>query len=95
MILCSRAHHGWAADINLFHAAIEVRARSNGLAEGVQVDHYELERLYLELGELVEVIFLAGIGQDAGVHARVQRLNAAFQALREAGELFYRSDLDA
>ena len=95
MVLGGRTHHGWAADINLFHAAIKVRARGHGLAEGIQVDHDELERLYLEIGELVEVIFLAGIGQDAGVHARVQRLNAAFQALREAGELFYRSDLDA
>ena len=95
MILSGRAHHRRAADIDLFHAAIEVRARSDGLAEGVQVDHDELERLYLELGELVEVFFLAGIGQDAGVNARVQRLDAAFQALWEAGELFYRSDLDA
>ena len=95
VVLGGCAHHGRAADINLFHAAIKVRARGHGLAEGIQVDHDELERLYLELGELVEVIFLAGIGQDAGVHARVQRLNATFQALREAGELFYRSDLDA
>ena len=95
VVLGGRTHHGWAADINLFHAAIKVRTRSYSLAEGVQVDHNELERLYLELGELVEVVVLAGIGQDAGVHARVQRLDAAFQTLREAGELFYRSDLDA
>ena len=95
MILCGRADHGGAADVDLLDAAIEVRAGRYGLTEGVQVDHDELERLHVELRKLVKVIVLAGIRQDAGMNARVQGLDAAFEALREAGELFYRGDLNA
>jgi hypothetical protein len=40
-----------------------------------------------ELGELGDVVGLAGVGEDAGVHERVQRLDPALEALGETGEL--------
>ena len=95
VILGGRAHHGRSTDVDLLHASIEVRAGGYRFLEGIQVDHDELEGLYLKLVELRQVVFLAGIGQDPGVHARVERLHTAFQALGETGELFYRGDLDS
>lgn len=41
------------------------------------------------------MIRLAGIRQDASVNLRVQGLHAAFEALREASELFHWGDVDA
>ena len=40
-----------------------------------------------ELGELSEVIGFAGVGEDARVDPRMQRLDAPLQALWEAGEV--------
>ena len=37
----------------------------------------------------------AAVGQDAGVHARVQRLDPAVEALREAGEVLDLGDRKA
>ena len=62
-------------------------ARGDGGRERVEVDDDELERLDAEVGELRDVLGLAGVGEDAGVHARVQRLDAALEALGEAGEV--------
>ena len=48
-----------------------------------------------ELGELVAVRLQPQVGQQAGVHLRVQGLDPAVQALREAGHLLDRGDRQA
>ena len=55
--------------------------------ERVEVDDHEVERLDAELGELVPVGLQPQVREDARVHARVQRLHATVEALREPGEL--------
>src|SRR5690606_35342472 len=62
-------------------------ARRHGRGERVEVDHDELERRDAELVELREVVRLARVREDPGVHARVQRLDAALEALGEPGEV--------
>ena len=55
--------------------------------ERVEVGHDQVERLDAELGELRDVGLQAAVGEDAGVHPRVQRLDPAVEALGEAGEV--------
>ncbi len=60
--------------------------------EGVEVGDDEVEGLDLELRELPDVGLEAAVGQDAGVDAGVQRLDAAVEALGEAGEVLDAGD---
>ena len=72
-----------------------VAPESDGLAERVEVGDHEVERLDAQLVELLDVGLQAAVGEDAGVHLRVQRLDPAVEALREAGQLLDLGDRDA
>jgi hypothetical protein len=63
------------------------RAGGDGLDERIQVHDDELEGQDAELGELVLVVLEAQVGEQARVDARVQRLHAPAERLREAGDL--------
>ena len=90
VVLGGGAHHRGAADVDLLDALVGAGAGGHGRGERVEVDDDELERLDAEVGELGDVVGLAGVGEDAGVHAGVQRLDPALEALREAGEVLDR-----
>ena len=94
VVLGRGAHHRRPADVDLLDALVGRRAGGHRLLERVEVDHDELERRDAELLELAHVVGQAQVGQDAGVHLRVQRLDPAVQALREAGQLVDRRDRD-
>jgi len=87
MVLRRGADHRGAADVDLLDALIIVRAGSDGLLERVEVDHHQLERLNPQLLQLGDMAVLAQVCQDAGVHARVERLHTAVEDLREPGQL--------
>ena len=70
------------------------RAGGDGLPERVQVHDHEVERLHAQLGELLAVRLQAQVGEDSGMHARVQGLDPAVQALGEAGQLLDLGDRD-
>ena len=57
------------------------------LGERVEVGHHEVERLDAELRELRAVRLEPQVGQDAGVHPRVQRLDPSVEALGEPGQV--------
>ena len=80
------------ADVDLLDALVGAGARGDGLGEGVEVAHHEVERLDAELLELRHVGLEAAVGEDPGVHARVQRLDPAVEALGEAGEVLHLGD---
>ena len=61
-------------------------------AERVQVDDHEFERRDAEFLERRDVLGFALIGQQAGMHPRVQCLDPAVEHLGEAGELLDRGD---
>ena len=58
--------------------------------ERVEVGHEQVERGDAQLVELRAVLGAAGVGEQPGVHVRVQRLDPAVEALGEAGELLDR-----
>ena len=95
VILRGRAHHRRAADVDLLDALVDARARGDRLTERVEVHDDEVELLDTEVLELLHVIALARVGEDTGVHLRVQRLDATLEALGEARELLDRRDGDA
>ena len=70
-------------------------ARAHGLGERVEVGDDQVERLDAEVGELLHVGLEAAVGEDAGVHLRVQRLDPAVEALGEAGEVLDLGDREA
>ena len=94
VVLGGGADHRGAADVDLLHALVGGGAGGDRLLERVEVDDDQLERLDAQLGELLAVRVQPLVGEDAGVHARVQGLDPAVQALREAGQLLDRRDRD-
>ena len=75
------------ADVDLLDALVRARTGGHRLGERVEVDDHELERLDAELGELLRVLGTAEVGEDPGVHPRVQGLDPAVEALGEPGEV--------
>lgn len=94
MVLGGRADHRGPADVDLLDALVGRRARGDGLAEGVEVDDDEAERLDAQLRQLPLVIGETEIGEDARVDLGVQGLDPAVQALGEAGQLLDLGDGD-
>ena len=90
VVLRRGTDHRRAADVDLLDALVGAGAGGDGLGERVEVHDDEVERRDPELLELRHVLGLAAVGEDAGVHRRVQRLHPAVQALREAGDLLDR-----
>ena len=95
VVLGGRAHHRGAADVDLLDALVGRGARLDGLGERVEVGDDQVERLDLEVGQLLHVALEATVGQDAGVHPRVQGLDAPVEALGEAGEVLDLGDRQA
>ena len=95
VVLRRGAHHRRPADVDLLHALVGARARGHRLGERVEVDDHEVERRDAELLELRDVLGLAPVGEDAGVHGGVQRLHPAVEALGEAGDLLDGGDRHA
>ncbi|BCK69111.1 hypothetical protein Srufu_030640 [Streptomyces libani subsp. rufus] len=87
VVLGGGADHRGAADVDLLHTLVGGGAGGHGLPERVEVDDDQVERLDAEPGQLLAVVLQAEVGQDAGVHLRVQGLDPAVEALGEARQL--------
>ena len=88
VVLSRATHHRWPADVDLLDDLVGDAAPGRGFAKRIQVRHHEVERLDAELGQLAHMLGLAGVGQQPGVHLRVQRLHPAVEALGKSGEVF-------
>ena len=89
VVLGRGAHHGRAADIDLLHALLRRGAAGGGLLERVQVGHEQLERGDLTLAELLAVRGLPHVGEQPGVHRRMEGLDPAVEALGKAGQVLH------
>mmetsp|Transcript_1941 Transcript_1941/g.3328 ORF Transcript_1941/g.3328 Transcript_1941/m.3328 type:complete len:578 (-) Transcript_1941:183-1916(-) len=95
VVLCRRPQHGGPADVDLLDAVLEGGAAVDGLLEGVEVAHHDVDGPDLVLLQRGHVLGVPPLGQDAAVHHRVQRLHAPVQHLREPGDLIHLGDGDA
>src|SRR5207249_1453006 len=93
--LRSRAHHRRPADVDLLDHVVEGRATSDRFPERIEVHDDEVERLDLVGSELVYVVLLPAVREDAGMDPRVQRLHTTLEHLGRAGYLLDRGDVDA
>src|SRR5699024_7707142 len=70
-------------------------AGGDGVGEGIEVDHHQVEGGDVVLGELGTVRFEPLIGEDAAVDAGVEGLHASVEDLGEAGDGLDLGDGDA
>ena len=89
MVFRGGPDHRRAADVDLLDAFVDAGTGFDGLAERIQVDDDEFERRDPELLERRGVLGFAQIGQQPGVHSRVQCLDPAVEHLGEAGQFLY------
>src|SRR5699024_1053326 len=80
--------HRGSADVDLLHAVVEARTAGDGVGERIEVDDDEVEGLDPELVELAPMVRLAGVGEDARVHPRVEGLDPPFETFGEPGQVF-------
>ena len=90
VVLCGCAHHGGSADVDLFDNVVVAGTGGHSFDERVEVDHHEVELFDTQLFQLVHVVGLAGVGEDACVDLRVERFDAPLEAFGESGQLFDR-----
>jgi len=95
VVLRRGADHGRPADVDLLDALLRPGAGRDRRGEGVEVDHHEVERRDVQIGQLRHVLGLATVGEDAGVDPRVEGLDAPVEALGEAGDLLDGCDRNA
>ena len=84
MVLGGRAHHRWAADIDVLNRIFQrATFTGNGLGERIQVNNHHIDRL--DLMFFHNGIVLAATAQNATMYFRMQGLHASIHHLRETG----------
>jgi hypothetical protein len=91
VVLRRGTQHRRPADVDHLDDIRVHRTRRDGALERVEVHDDEVDRVDAELRELCDMVRVRAVRQDAGVDARVERLHAPTETLREAGEV---RDLD-
>src|SRR5215213_3385171 len=87
--------HRGSADVYLLDNFLLGSTAGDGLLEGVEVDADEVYRADVLLDELLYVVGVSEVGEDAAVDPGVQRLDPPAEHLRRAGHLGDGDDLDA
>ena len=86
-VLGRAAQHRGPADVDHLDGLLLGRAEGRGdVGERVEVDADEVERLDPVLGERRQVLLVVAAGEDPGVDARVERLDAPAEHLRRLGQ---------
>ena len=84
MVLRRGAHHGRAADIDVFHRVFQRASfTSDGLGERVKVNDNHIDRRDTVL--LHDTVILTATTEDAAVYFRMQGLHASIHHFRETG----------
>src|SRR5579883_2422173 len=86
-VLGGGAEQGYAADVDVLQRRVQVGAAGDGAHERVEVDGDQIDRAQAVPLQLLQVRGHITAGQQPAVDGRVQRLDAAAQDLREAGEV--------
>ena len=95
-VLGGGAQHGRAADVDhLDRVLLRHAVPRHDLREGVEVHADEVERLDAVLVEGGEVVGVVPAGEDRGVDARVESLDAPAEELRDLGQVLDPLDVEA
>ena len=89
MILGRRPDHGGTADVDLLDALGRGSPAAHRRLERVQIGHQQLERRDAQFVQPGPVGGPAQVGEQPGVHRRVQRLDPPVERLREPGQILH------
>jgi len=96
VVLCRRAHHGRAADVDVFDGILQRATRlGDGLRKRVQIYHHQVDRRNVVFFERCNMLRQIAPRQDARVYLGLQGLHASVQHLRKAGVIRHFGDRDA
>ena len=95
VVLGGRADHRRPADVDVLDDLGVGQAAGDAALEGVEVHADEVDLLDLVGAERRDVRGIRADRQQAGVEARMQRLDAPVHDLRKAGEVLDRANLEA
>jgi len=83
-VLGGRAHHGRAADVDVFDGVFQRAARlGNGRLERIEIDHQQVDGWNFRSGQRLHVGSYFAPRQQPAMDARMQRLDAAIEHFRE------------
>ena len=89
-VLGRRAHHRGAADVDRLDDVGLARLAAGGdVPERVEVDDHDIDRLDAVLGQRGLVALVVAAREQRAVHARMQRLDASAQHLRDARQILH------
>ena len=88
VVLGGGAHHGRAADVDVFDCRGPANAGiGHGFAEGIEVHHHHVDRIDRLGGQIGLVGGVVALGQDAAMDPRVQGFDPAAEDFRGTGVL--------
>jgi hypothetical protein len=87
MVLGGGADHGRPADIDILDTGFEITALRDGLLERIEIDRQDIDRTDAVRLHGFGVRGIAAYRQQAAMHGRVQRLDAAVHHFGETGEV--------
>ncbi len=85
IVLGARAHHGRAADVDVFNGFIERVRLGHGGLEGIEIDAEDVDRRQVVRIGLRHVLGQVASRQQAGMHLGMQGLHPAVEHFRKAG----------
>src|SRR5919107_1239526 len=94
-VLRGGPQHRWSSDVYLLDSLLFGSAAGDGLLEGIEVDADEVYRPDILLDELLYVIGVSQVGEDAAVDLGVQRLDPPAEYLGRARHLGDGNNLDS
>jgi hypothetical protein len=87
MVLCGRAHHRGAANVDIFDNFVAVCAAGDGRLKRIEIDDHQIDcadAMLLHRGCMFRIVANA---EEAAVHLRMQGLDAAVHHLWKTGEV--------
>ena len=87
-IFCCRPQHRWSADVDIFDGVFHSNTFfADGLGERVEIDAYQVDKLYFITAESSQVFGVVALGEQPAVNFRVQGLYSAVAYLGETSNL--------
>ena len=87
MVLGCGTDHGGTADVDLLDRFGIACLAGDGLLEGIQVDHDELEGIDPPGLEIAEVLVITEVGEDPTVDVGMERLDPSTKHLGSGGDV--------
>src|SRR5215213_46117 len=94
-VLGGGPQHRGSSDVYLFDSFLLGSAAGDALFEWIEVDADQVYRAYVLLDELLYVVGVAEVGEDAAMDLGVQRLDPSAEYLRRASHLGDGDDPDS